>query len=177
VLPRVIAFVEDWRPELERRVLARVGDVPADIVIVHGDGAWSFARERHPQFAGEAAALRAQYGMSGDGLLVIDHRGVTRFAHQGPIDALAEALSAAVEALDERRHHSILERIQFTAREWTSKCLVVGFALTLQQVPRPRRFARGTGPVCTPRASNGAQTQQTSAIGEWPSALCPRRAT
>ena len=174
--PRVLAFVEHWRPEVERRVFARLADVDADIVIAHGDGAWSFAGDRRPEFVGDAEALRARYGVPGDGLLVIDHKGAVRFTHHGPVDAVADGLTAAIDALEQRSHHSLLERVQFTAREWATQCLVVGFALTFQSAPRPRRFARGTEPVCTPRASIGAQMQQPSAIGEWQSALSPRRA-
>jgi hypothetical protein len=173
--PRVLAFVERWESALERRVLARVRDLEAEVVIVHGDGAWSFEHERLPMFAGEASELRAQFRVQGDALFVVDHRGVVRFAHHGGVEMLAEAMAAAIEALDERRHHSLLERVQFTAREWATQCLVVGFALTFQSAPRPRRFARGTEPVCTARAAIGAQTPQLSGIGEWPSTLSPRR--
>lgn len=151
--PRLIAFVEHWRPGLERCVLARLAKLDADVVVVSGDGAWSFARDRRPVFAGEAAALAAAFGVRGNALFVIDHRGVVRFVHHGAFDlALVDALDATAEALGFRDHQTKLERVQLTAREWTSKCLVVGFALTFRNAPPPGRLARGTGPVGTPRA-------------------------
>lgn len=87
-----------------------------------------------------------------DEVMVLDHRGGVRFSHRPERLAaatLCEAIEAAAEAQHWRDHHTPLERVQWSAREWAIKCLVVGCALTFGARPtRARqRFARGTGPI------------------------------
>ena len=182
--PRLLAFVKSWSIEREDADLAvvrtRLAALDAELVIVCAEGAWSFVRDREPQFcdrlAADVATASAVYGVKTDAVFVIDPRGVIRFAHRPdePLSAtLAEALDAAAEALDWREHHTRLERVQWSAREWALKCLVVGCALTFlagAAVPvKSPRLARGTGPVracvsrvaITPSAPIGAPVPQS----------------
>ena len=183
--PRLLAFVQNWAIEREDAQLAhvrkRLAELDAELVIVSGEGAWSFTRDRDPQFcdrlAADVATASAVYGVKSDAVFVIDHRGVIRFAHRPdqPLGAtLTEALDAAAEALQWREQHTKLQRVQMTVREWALKCLVVGCALTFlgTAVPQRSRFARGTGPVracvsrvpITPSADIGAPAPQANVV-------------
>lgn len=151
--PRMLAFVRAWSPAPGEVALlgARLAELDAELVIVTAAGAWSIARDRE-LVACDAAGLAEAFGVTADGVFVIDARGILRFAHRPdrPLTAaLTEALDAAGEALAWRDHQTQLERVQWTAREWALKCLVVGCALTFLTNPPPvdqRVFARGTGP-------------------------------
>ena len=184
--PRLLAFVKSWAIEREDAQLAhvrkRLAELDTELVIVCGEGAWSFTRDRAPQFcdrlAADVATAAAAYGVKSDAVFVIDHRGVIRFAHRPdrPLSAtLTEALDAAAEALHWRDHHTKLQRVQWSAREWASKCLVTGCTLTFvgDAAPVPKsRFARGTGPIracvsrvpITPSADIGAPAPQGSVV-------------
>ena len=197
--PRLLAFVRAWSLDHEppvdlALVRQRLADLDAELVIVCEDGAWSFVRDHEPVFcdrlAGDIATVSAVYGVRGDAVFVIDQRGVVRFAHQPdqPLSAtITEALDAAGHALDWRQYLTRLERVQWSAREWALKCLVVGCALTFlagcpragaavdpaagtarpqirTAVERHPRFARGTGQVTrvaiTPRTDASAPVAQ-----------------
>lgn len=150
--PRILAFVRAWTQGAEPTLRTRLAQLDCELVVVCDAGAWSLVRDREPRrcdrLDDEAELAMASYGVRGDALFVIDHRGVVRFAYrtEGALGAsLADALDAAVEALGWRDHQSKLERIQWTPREWALKSLVVGCSLTFGATER--RFARGTGPI------------------------------
>jgi hypothetical protein len=160
--PRLLAVVRAWTSEREPDLAAvrrRLADLDAELVIVCEEGAWSFTRCDRPVFcdrlAGDTATVSAAYGVRGDAVFVIDHRGVVRFAHQPeqPLSAtLTDALDAAGEALAWRDSHSQLERVQWSAREWALKCLVVGCTLTFLAGLAPLRSDGTRGAVSlTPR--------------------------
>ena len=127
--PRLLAFVRAWSLDGEAAadlalVRERLAALDAELVIVCEAGAWSFSGDRDPEFcdrfAGDVATVAATYGVRGDAVFVIDHRGVVRFVHQPdqPLSAtLAEALDAAGHALDWRHNMTRLERVQWSARE------------------------------------------------------------
>jgi hypothetical protein len=201
--PRVLAFVRAWsldrEPEAElARVRRRLANLDAELVVVCDEGAWSFTRDGAPTFcdrlAADVATAAAVYGVRSDAVFVIDPRGVVRFAHapERPLSAtLSEALDAAGEALQWRDQQTPLERVQWSAREWALKCLVVGCALTFVAGYEPvaasakpsYRFARGTGPIrtcgsrvaITPRADASAPLPQLPVEGERPDGPTPRR--
>lgn len=189
--PRLLAFVTAWSIDAEDvdlpAVQQRLAALDAELVVVCGDGAWSFVRDGAPRFcdrlAADVATAAAVYGVTGDAVFVIDHRGVIRFAHRPdrPLSAtLTEALDAAAEALCWRQHHTPLQRVQWSPREWALKCLVVGCALTFLGAAEPR-LARGTGPVracvsrvaITPSAAIGAPASQLVAHEPERTALSP----
>ena len=196
--PRLLAFVKAWSmANLERedpdlaRVRAHLAELDTELVIVCDEGAWSFTRDREPQFcdrlAADATTAAAAYGVTAEAVFVIDHRGVIRFAHRPdrPLSAtLTEVLDAAAEAYQWRDHHTRLERVQWTPREWMLKSLVVGCSLSLASgaVPQHTRFARGTGPVralvsrgsITPSAETGASAPQDLAVDPARNAVSPR---
>ena len=185
--PRMLVFVRTWSLDDELpHVQARLRELDTELVIVGPEGVWSFTadRIRSPVFcdrlAVNAANAAGAYGVRGDAVFIIDHRNVVRFVHrpERSLDGtVVEALDAAAEALCWRQHQTRLERVQWTPREWASKCLVVGCALTFEGVATASRtrFARGTGPVCTPRAATGAPMSRPCGISEHPTLLSPRR--
>jgi hypothetical protein len=155
---RVLAFVHTWSIDQEPLELAhvrgRLEALDAELVIVCDEGAWSFTGDESPIFcdrlAADVATTAAVYGVRGDAVFVIDPRGVVRFAHapdRSLSATITEALDAAGEAMAWREHHTPLERVQWSQREWALKSLVVGCSLTFEAVPRPRRLARGTGAI------------------------------
>jgi len=137
--PRLLAFMRSWSLENEplEHVRQRIAELDAELIIVCEAGAWSFTREHDVRFcdrlAADVATAAAVYGVKTDAVFVIDHRGVIRFAHRPESSltaTLTEALDAAGEAMQWRSHHTPIERVKWSLREWESKCLVVGCALT-----------------------------------------------
>ena len=194
--PRVLGFVRAWsidrEPERElAHVREQLAELDAELVIACDDGAWSFVRDRQPVYcerlAADVVTAAAAYGVTADAAFVIDHRGVTRFAHRTgrPLGArLTDAHDAAVEALEWRDPQTKLQHVLWTPREWALKCLVVGCSLTFAgTAAEQRRFARGTGPlvkwasrdVITPRAAVGAPGPQFADVWGWASAPSRRR--
>jgi hypothetical protein len=185
--PRLLAFIRAWTLDSEpshAHLRKRLAQLDSELVIVSDEGAWTFVRECEPMYRDpsepDVAGANQAFGVAGDALFVIDHRGAVRFEHrpERPITAaLTEALDAAAEALQWRDHQSKLERVRWTPREWALKCLVVGCSLTYV-TGRPsvdqRRLARGTGPIAklesreviTPRAESGAPSPQPPRSGD-----------
>lgn len=171
--PRLLAFVQAWRPDAIQLLRARISQFDADLVIVSDAGAWSVSRERCDRI--NAGNAKTRYGVTGDAIFVVDHRGVIRFAHHdsGVLGTkLPEALDVAVQALGWRDHQSKLERIQWTPRAWAIKSLVVGCSLTFIGQP-VARMARGTGPIQKIEASSTATpvVEPSAAVPtvDWPS--------
>lgn len=191
--PRLLAFVRAWTIDDGAEVAhlrKRLTELDAELVIVNDDGVYSLSRDCEPlRCAVDANAAREVYSVTADAVFVIDHRGHIRFTHapDRPLSAtLVEALDAASEALAWREHQTKLERIQWTPREWSLKCLVVGCSLTFLAGPptiETRRLARGTGPisrydardVITPGADEGAPAPQMCEVGEFPTMPSLRR--
>ena len=181
--PRLLAFIRTWDSgESFTHICMRLAQLDCELVVVCDAGTWEFDRDREPTFRAsdeaDVAKSRDGYRVTGDALIVIDHRGTVRFEHRParPLGAtLTEALDAAAQAMQWRDHQSKLERVQWTPREWSMKSIVVGCSLTF--IAAPPRLARGTGPIqkyesrelISPRAETGAPAPQSSAIGESPS--------
>jgi hypothetical protein len=164
-------------------VLARVGTRPRILVFIR---AWALdarrsVRQRLARFDVELvnesdnAVAKARYRVTGDAVIVIDHRGIVRFEHRSEQSLgtlLTEAVDGSVEALGWRDHQTKLERVQWTPREWSLKSLVVGCSLAFGTGRPPRHFARGTGPIAKVEARELATPPaDLSATGEWPTAI------
>ena len=139
-IPRVLAFVRQWspdaaRPEL-REMRSHLRGLGAELVVLARAGVWSFRPDDDldqlgafsDRLAADIATAALLYGVrGGDAVFVIDGDGTIQFAHRPgePLTALADALSAATDALCSQD-----EPVTFTRREWVTSCLVAGFAFT-----------------------------------------------
>jgi len=138
--PRVLAFVRAWSIDREpaediATIRAQLRGLGAALVIASDAGVWSFRPDddvelfarRTGRTAAELADAAARYGVTGDGVFVIDADGVLRFAHatDGPLaPSLASALEAAGYAVTNRPATTTITR-----REWAVSCLVAGFGV------------------------------------------------
>jgi len=146
--PRVLAFVHDGlghdRPAGLTALRAALRGLGAELVVVSPAGVWSVRADDPLEpvaiagdaLAAEVAAALDRYGVRAgdDAVFVIDGRGVVRFSHRlerrgaAVWSALGEALAIAGRAMHARGAQDAVQRVQFTRREWTVTCLVVGCA-------------------------------------------------
>ena len=160
-VPRVLAFLRGWSVEHEspgslQALRAQLRGLGAELTILSDSGVWSFRPDDEieelgassDRLAADIELAAGRYGVRGEGIFVIDGKGLVRFAHRSDAafpssephrhpavlpagrrsrpSTLAEALAAAHEAM---LHRSQTERVLFTRREWTLTCLVTGCAL------------------------------------------------
>jgi len=158
-VPRVLAFLRGWSVERESAeslvaLRAQLRGLGAELTILSDSGVWSFRPDDEieelgacsDRLAADIELAAALYGVRGEGIFVIDGKGLVRFAHRSDepfASTLAEALAAAHEAM---LHRSQTERVLFTRREWTLTCLVTGCALAFlggcKQQDKPATGAR-----------------------------------
>jgi len=143
-VPRVLAFVRGWSAEREspdslQALRAQLRGLGAELTVLSETGVWSFRPDDEieelgvysDRLATDVELAAALYGVrgAGEGVFVIDGKGLVRFAHRSDrpfASTLAEALATAHQAM---RRRSQTERVMFTRREWALTCLVTGCAL------------------------------------------------
>ena len=141
-MPRVLAFVHDWRlaDEHVARLRALLRGLGAEMTVLSPAGVWSVRPddpvERLPcapdRLAGAVRATARLYDVPGDAdaVFVIDEHDVVAFAH-APTSSLAGLLAGALGAAADALHSRTTPPVTFTRRAWATSCLVTGFAVAL----------------------------------------------